>query len=289
VPIEDYEYFTIANPPRVVRRADDGSVSELTPSGWRPAPWLQKRVAGRKPLDPEQLERRCRQRMNDTPLDADAEPSSAWAERGRRLRQWFVPPLEYGAPRHLRTESRQDAGEAAYDEQLPSQLTDELRVELLEQARDGYERQGDRVESIERRAGLYQGGASISGGLVLTGTSLVTGKDGMPDGVLRWIVIVGLAIIAVFLLLSGWRAHQASVRTFAWARPNIRRKILNRAAQSEVAQAQRSLLTALLLAQDRGQIIADWKLARLKQASRYFTIAVLASVVVSVAFLISVI
>ena len=283
---QQYEFFEIRGPRRVVRRAPGGSVAELTSDGWLPAPWLEKKIAQEDTLDVAGLGQRSRQRLSAISLMAPTRKTSPCKSWWRRASQVAVPPLDFGAPRHL-DESSQDAGESAYDAELPPDLPEGLTEELVTQARDGYQRQGERVAGIERRAALFQGGASLSGGLIVSGTALATEHDRLADPVLRWVILVGFVFVSLFLLAAGWRAYQASVYTFTWARPTIRRKILSRARKGSVAAARRSLLTALLLGQDRGQVIAQWKLDRLKQATRCFLLAVMASLALTITFILS--
>jgi hypothetical protein len=212
-----YRYFQLSSPAVVLRQGEDGATDELTAAGWQPAPWHTPRLASENSRDPEKISRRCRQRLNGTPLDKAAGASQGTLSR--RLRRWLTPPLDYGAPRHFIAASKQDDAQLAYAEELPDDLSGELLEELVDEARDGYERQGKRVEGVERRAGLYQGGASISGGLVLTGTGLLAGKDAAFDGELRWAALAGIVAVSLSLILSGWRAHQASVFTFSWVAP----------------------------------------------------------------------
>lgn len=278
----EFDFFQLGG--LMLRRSKNGRVCELRANGWRPAPWHADRVAGRAPKARRNIERRLRQLMITVAIDGEELSAGALANRWRRLNEWAIPPLDFGAPRRFGDRSRQDRGEAAYDETLPHELEEGLAEELLAQARDGYERQGERVAGVERRAGIYQGGASISGGLVLTGSGLVAATDEIPSGPARIIMLLGLMFVLLLLLFSGLRAHQASVFTFSWSRPNIRRKVIAR-SKTDVTAARRSLLCALLLGQDRGQLIAKWKLARLKQATRHFVTAAAVSVALSFFYL----
>jgi uncharacterized membrane protein YsdA (DUF1294 family) len=282
------EFFDARKAKRLVRRiSEDGTaeVTELTARGWRAAPRFARARAQKElaPLAPVEAFERMKERLNDRTLVEGPCPGAGW---WGRLREWVAPPLAYGAPRHPEAPARDAGRRDPYDSRLPT-LSDEVRAALVEQARDGYERQGKRVEGIERRAAIYQGSASVSGGLVITGTGLISGKDVVPQGDMRAVLIAGLIVASACLLVSGWRAHQASVYVFTWVRPNAIDRVLRRAKAPDVATVERSLLTALLLAQDRGALIADWKLGRLKQAARAFVAAVVVSVVVSAAFVVS--
>jgi hypothetical protein len=284
----DVQLFKLTSFKKYVRRRPSGQIDELTEKGWRPAPHMAAHVKDMKPVsEVDEEQARMRQLLIDTAIDDPARTLSAGQLRRERLKEWMVPPLQYGAPRFSGQTSRRNAAESSYGDELPPLRDAAVRAALIEQARDGYERQGNRVEGTERRAGLYQGSAAISGGLVITGTGLISGKDAVSGGPLLGAVAAALIVVSVLLLISGARAHQAAVRTFGWARPNIRRKVIDRAKLGELADVEQSLLCALLLAQDRGQVIAEWKVERLKQATRYFIGAVLASVVLSVVLVVS--
>ena len=216
--------------------------------------------------------------MNSVELGADVVDSL----RRQPSREWLQPPLADGAPSSFTRDQHQKA-RRAYEEALPAEFAPELLEELTDEAKDGLQRQLDRVHGIEQRASLYQGGAVITGGLVLTGSGLVAGDEAL-DAYLRWPALVGLVLLSLCLLISGWRAYQASVSIFDWSRPTTRWQLLERANSNDATNARRHLLAALMLGQDREALIGDWKLLRLKQASHYFAGAVFASLFVSVLF-----
>ena len=152
---EEFAFFEIDKPARVVRLARTGIVEELTPKGWRRAPWLSSRVRSTgTPEREDRLERRCRQRLNGTPLRQSAKRASWVKPWLRRLVEWVNPPLAYGAPVRFTREARVGA-ERAYDEEMPTDMGAELEADLVRQAWDGYDRQETRVAAIEHRAGAF--------------------------------------------------------------------------------------------------------------------------------------
>jgi hypothetical protein len=86
------------------------------------------------------------------------------------------------------------------------------------------------------------------------------------------------------LILSGIRAYQAAAKRFGWVEPNEAARILRRAgdAGDDRRRGRLDLLTALLIATTRAELLADWKLDRFKQASRYFSFALICIIAAAV-------
>ena len=97
-----YCFFQLSSPAVVLRRDAEGAIDELTADGWQSisTPAYSAEVAAATPQDAQRLMRRCRQRLNDTPLDAPARKPSG-GTLSRRVGRWLSPPLDYGAPRHF--------------------------------------------------------------------------------------------------------------------------------------------------------------------------------------------
>jgi len=273
--VQNATFYELDNPPRVVREAH-GRVHELTPGGWRLAPWLAHAATDdRLVRDEAGLQRRCLQRLNPTGVRDDALRDTWASTRYRILLDWIEPPLPFGAPVSIDHRTRSDAAKA-YESVLRSEMGEDVREELLQQANDGYRIQETRVAGIEARAGAFEGYAAAAAGLAAVGAALLGGTDkfgGRRDYFL--LVVLGLAVIC--LVLSGFRAYQAAAKRFDWPRPNEAGRIVERAdaARDDRRRLQSELLAALLLATTRGELLADWKLDRFKQASRYFSFALI--------------
>jgi hypothetical protein len=143
---EDFSFFELEKPPRLVRVAGAGTVEELTAKGWRRAPWLRRctRRHERVPDREDRLQARCRQRLNGTSLREPAGSASWVSAWRRRMVEWVVPPLAYGAPVQFSREARNDA-ERAYNEVMPTEMGEELQEELVREAHEGYDRQETRA------------------------------------------------------------------------------------------------------------------------------------------------
>jgi hypothetical protein len=194
-----YAYFQFNG--QILRRSTNGRLSELRANRWYPAPWQGARVADRSPKDIDAIDRRRRQLMVTVELRAEDKSLGPLANHWRRAREWVVPPLDFGAPRHFGDEARQDGAEAAYDEELPLELAERLCDELVAQARDGYERQGDRVAAIERRAGIYQG-ASNQWWSGPDRQWLVAATKEFDAGASRTLMLLGLVGIALLAVIG---------------------------------------------------------------------------------------
>jgi hypothetical protein len=292
-------FYELAKPPRVVRDAD-GDVDELTARGWRKAPWLRRatsahalhdgtvhgtpawraetpEVTSGQVVDESALRRRCLQRLNGTELHDPARREwrvSAWR---RRLREWLAPPLPYGAPVSV-GQHAQAAAKRAYGESLSPDLTDEIREELLRQASDGYRTQETRVAAIEAKAGAFEGYAAAAAGVAAIGAALLGGNgDDALEGLRAYALVGAVALALLCLIISGTRAYQAAAKRFDWARPNESGQILVRRAVGggDWRRVKSELLTSILVAASRGELLMEWKLDRFKQASRYFSFALI--------------
>jgi hypothetical protein len=91
------------------------------------------------------------------------------------------------------------------------------------------------------------------------------------------------------LIVSGFRAYQVSAKRFDWSRPNECWQIVERAERGAANRLapQRSLLAALLMAADRGQLLAEYKMERVKQCSRFFAFALICVILAALVLLIS--
>jgi hypothetical protein len=290
---DTYRFYELQRPPRVLREAG-GQVDELTVTGWRPAPWLRCSIPPRRCATPwkrrlvaradcveaSEFERRCRRRMVTPGMreDAKATPMARWW----LVHDWVAAPLPYAAPRLVEAEQRQD-GEAAFAEAV-RETTGAARDELLEQARDGYRALEARVAAIEARAATFEGYAAAVAGLGAVGAALL-GADEDFSGFADWVVATALGVALICIVLSGYRAFQAAARRHDWPRPYEPEPTLARAGEPADDDRKILLIAALLLAIARGELLADWKLERFKQASRYFSLG-LAAVLVAASVLV---
>jgi hypothetical protein len=153
----------------------------------------------------------------------------------------------------------------------------QTRDELLRQAGDSYRMQESRVAAIESRSAAFEGYAAAAAGIAAVGAALLSGASPGRFGSLRdYALAASLLAALVCLVLSGIRAYQATAKRFDWPCPNEVTEIVARAHAAPQPDAARlQLLTSLLVAATRGEILADWKLDRFKQATRYFSYALI--------------
>ncbi len=279
------QLFELDTPPRIVLRAVSVGVFELTPTGWRSASRLSARIQQHAcRVTEEEVRRRCRQLLyvHDMPSTRQLPKFNrmrfGWRELAYRIWDWIEPPLPYRTPFTFQA-GASDTAKVAFLEAVSTHLDLKTPSGLVEQARIGYERQEARVQAIEARSGAFEGYATAVAGLVAVGAALLTGR-GSPRPSEGWsgLFLLSLLLTAVWcLVLSGFRGYQAAVKRIDWPRPFESSEIIGRArVGGGDAAVTRDELAALLLAERRGGFLADWKLERLKQASRWFALALIA-------------
>jgi hypothetical protein len=284
---ERFGLFELDTPPRIVLRSPGAGVFELTPNGWRPAAWLAARI-GEHPreITKQELRRRCRQllyqdQMPDQGLPQSSRMRSALLKVPLTIWDWAMPPLPYRAPVICKA-GASDTAKAAFVEAVADAPDQTLPSRQVERARAGYERQETRVQAIEARSGAFEGYATAVAGLVAIGAALLsaTGSTRPSSGWSGYLLLLLLLAAAWCLLVSGFRAYQAAVKRIDWPRPFESYQIIGRArfggGDAAIALDE---LAALLLAEERGNFLANWKLERLKQASRFFALALIALLV----------
>ena len=203
-----------------------------------------------------------------------------------------MPPLPYGAPWYF-SASQYEEGIRAYcrDSHFPD--SDEYEShELLSQAREGYDRQESRVAEIENRASGYDGYAAAAAALAALGATLLGSDKTKAFGSVGQPLLIALLVAAAAcLILSGFRAWQAAAKRYDWMRPNEPSVVWRRFATDAPDPPRPDpppsdppaprpgprdhLLVSLLIAAERGQLLADWKRARFRQGSRAFSLALI--------------
>jgi hypothetical protein len=191
-----------------------------------------------------------------------------WKERWPRVgvMRVFSPPLPGGAERKPSNSAIQRA-RTHRTQQLPELESADL-AELEEQALLGHTTLAERCAVMEQRANFFLGAAGLSTSLVLANSGLLLGSGKLND---RWLVWAAAFLVAstVCAVLTGWRAMQAAMATFVRATPNSSSAIVERAEMTGT-DLTRAYIGALLVAQNREEVVGDWKLGRLKSARRWF-------------------
>ncbi len=200
------------------------------------------------------------------------------------VRGLLLPPLPYGAPWYFSV-TQYDNAVVAYTRDYPlPELGQQVSQDLVDQAREGYERQESRVAEIENRASGYDGYAAAAAALAALGATLLGSDHTSAFGGVRQPLLVALLLLATAcLILSGFRAWQAAAKPFDWLRPHDPSLVRLRfgadtrdpVVPRDQVTAQKHLLVSLLIAAERGQLLAEWKRARFRQASRAFSLALI--------------
>ena len=189
---------------------------------------------------------------------------------------WVLPPLPYGAPFRFDRHAY-DKAHAAFGEEL-SDPTNGAPVDpavIIERAKEGHRSQEVWLQNIEARASAFGSYASAVAGLVGVGAAILSGRDrSLPDSL--ELVLVALLVSAMWcLIVSGFRGWQASYKRIDRVRPHDSWRVASD-RYATASDYQRAELAALLVAEHRGSILEDWKLDRLKQSSRFFSLALIA-------------
>ena len=157
-----------------------------------------------------------------------------------------------------------------------------MRRRALSNALEGHHRRESRLGALDVRAGTYESyaTATATAALLAIGAAILTGREPVElGGLLAWIFVALLAAAVSCLIVSGFRGWQAAFKPIDVIVPHRAHLVIRRAKQQRVAALDPDVLTALLVAEHRAVLVEDWKLERLKQASRFFALALIAVLV----------
>lgn len=155
-----------------------------------------------------------------------------------------------------------------------------MRRRALSNALEGHHRRESRLGTLDVRAGTYESYATATAALLAIGAAILTGREPVElGGLLAWIFVALLAAAVSCLIVSGFRGWQAACKPIDVIAPHRAHLVIRRAKQQRVAALDPDVLTALLVAEHRAVLVEDWKLERLKQASRFFALALIAVLV----------
>jgi hypothetical protein len=211
-----------------------------------------------------------------------AEGLGLWGRMRRRgLLRWMLPPLHGGATRSL---------DAAIVDRIRDQRTLELGgasggalAALREEALLGHQTLAERCAVLEQRANFFLGAAGLTSSLVLANAGLLlgTGKLGEP-----WLCLAAASLGAASLcaVVAGLRAMQAAMSTFVRTTPNGVTQVSRRAALGGHSQT-RAYVASLFVAQNREEVVGDWKLERLRTARHWFLATIGGVLVLTIAVL----
>ena len=206
-------------------------------------------------------------------IDAPPATGLGWRGRGRRwgFMRRLYPPLPGGARRHPGNPTF-GAVRRHRAKQLPRIRAEADLTDLREQALLGHATLADRCAVMEQRASFFLAAAGLGTSLVLANSGLLLGTGRLND---PWLYLAALclAVSAFCAVVAGLRAMQAAMTTFTRATPNSVAGVIERAdlAGRKVIRAH---VGALLVAQNREEVIGTWKMARLKAARTWFLAAV---------------
>jgi hypothetical protein len=280
----DYEFFKAGG--SLLRRSE-GKVERLVWGRWvRVRSLRRERRSGWEKLNAERLGWHIRKYLIDDPGSEGATPRSSFGDWRRRSALWrfFNPPLDGGAVKRpssaLFIRSRD-----AYTELMTEAHTTTLS-DLKYEAEQGYQHQRTRSATAEQRSTFFLGAAGLTTSLVLVNAGLLLGDESL-EAPWRHLAAVALAVASICAIASGLRALQATMITFIRSPPNAVARIVKRRRLSE-SRRPRAYIAALLVGQQRLSVIANWKIARMKEATRWFLGAIAAVVLLTIFVLVDV-
>jgi hypothetical protein len=258
-----------------VRQRADGGVERLVSGVWvatrRPRRFEDRSIW--KPLGEDELQRHARQFF----IDDFGSERMGWRghlrDRFKRSScwRWIVPPPIGGSVSYPYSEAVNEYRDVNTKDFSEAEGDDLLR--LTEEALLGYEEQGARGAGLEQRASFLLGAAGLTTSLVLANAGLLLGA-----GELRapWLNLSAgaLALATLCAVAAGWRAMQAAMLPFARSVPNSVAE-LSRRGQLSGDDLNRAYAGSLLSSQSREWSIANWKIARLAAAQRWFLATIL--------------
>lgn len=150
--------------------------------------------------------------------------------------------------------------------------------EILSDARELFEESFLRAEAAERRATTLLGALAIAASFGLAGGGLLLDVEKLPPGCWR----IGLALcylsLVVALVGAAFRSLE-TLRVKVWSRPGDD-SIFDRAGRS-LTEGRIHLAADLLHSAGRNRPVARWKVAQVRAAAWWLTIAILALLAVA--------
>lgn len=149
----------------------------------------------------------------------------------------------------------------------------EVADELLTHARELFEEPFLRADGAERRATTLLGALAIAASFGLAGGGLLLDVDRIPADGWRAALAIGYLILIVGLVGAAFRSLE-TLRVKTWSRPGDE-GIFEKASRSLVEGRLRHA-AELLNAAGRNRPVARWKVAQVRAAAWWLTVAVFA-------------
>jgi hypothetical protein len=196
-------------------------------------------------------------------------------------------PVPYGpAPWRISRKTQEDAQEQEVAS-IPARYPcfSARMDDWIAQAREGYEQERSRIEGVQQRASFILGAAGVTTAGVLANGSLLFDKDAFSALAARGIVGGLLAVATLALVGAAYSALEATMVMFELAQPSSPWQLERRIHTLGRDEEPRYLLATTLLAARRAEAIGDWKVRRVRQARRRFTLAIASLAAANVAAL----
>jgi hypothetical protein len=179
------------------------------------------------------------------------------------LRQWFAP-----------LPNRPKIAPLDRDQittRVPDLISEESANQLLEEAEQLRVRRDDRMTTAESKATTLMGTVAIAASLVVAGSGLILDSSKVPSP-WRGILMAIVAVLLFFLLMCGYVASRALLRVFLIKGPQARAAV-KRAATDNLAAATRDRAIDVLDRAGQNLYVADYKLAQVRIAYRWYQLA----------------
>jgi hypothetical protein len=177
--------------------------------------------------------------------------------------QWFSPlpnAPTVGSPTREELEAN-----------VPDITKPEVAADLLKEAESVMTMRDARIASAEAKATTLMGTVAIAASLVVAGSGLILDPGKVAGGWRE--ALMGTAAALLFLLLmTGYIASRALMHVLTLSRPQVRHA-WRRALLGDSIEGQRALAIDLMARAGENRYVADYKLAQVRIAYRWYRLA----------------
>jgi hypothetical protein len=195
-------------------------------------------------------------------------PDRQWS----KLRQWFIPLPN---PPKVAPIDRDELRKAEKGLRL------EAAEQLLEEAKVLWEARQERIHTAETKATTLLGTVAIAASLVVAGSGLIL-DPGRVGGTWRDVLMVVVVFLLLCLLMCGATASRALLKVHKVSRPQASHA-LQRAKWDDPKKGQRRRAVDLIARAGENLYIADYKLAQIRVAYRWYRLSLIFFLLLGVA------
>src|SRR4051812_39740238 len=147
----------------------------------------------------------------------------------------------------------------------------DVAADYLREAEAVMSMRDDRISAAESKATTLMGTVAIAASLVVAGSGLILDANKVTDGWREALSIV-VAVLLVMLLMTGYIASRALMHVLTLRRPQVRHA-WRRALLNDASAGKRALAIDLMARSGENRYVADYKLAQVRVAYRWYRLA----------------